>query len=179
VKKADDQLRARFTGIGVVLGIVGLIAFTITDFALYPPVPGAQGPEPPGTTYYAALSSPAPPGIFWIAWAAATFGPAIAGALTDVSCAAGGALVSARWQTRPAPGHRGFQTPLPSRWQLALRVAARFMPPDERKCWLEEADSVLFDLCARQRLEVTRNYLLTAPRVVVIAWSRKLSRQTR
>ena len=61
----------------------------------------------------------------------------------------------------------------------ALRAAARLMPKTAGRRWLAEAESLLFELPAAQRRKALRSYLLSAPRLLALLWTRELSRRAR
>ena len=68
--------------------------------------------------------------------------------------------------------------PEPGR-QPALRAAARLMPKTAGRRWLAEAESLLFEMPAAQRRKALRSYLLSAPRLLTLLWTRELSRRAR
>jgi hypothetical protein len=49
------------------------------------------------------------------------------------------------------------------------------MPPRAGSRWLAEADSYLFEIGPQGRKAATRNYLITAPLVIMAAWARQVS----
>jgi hypothetical protein len=57
-----------------------------------------------------------------------------------------------------------------------MRMISRLMPPEAGKRWLDEADSILFEISLDQQKEITRNYIVTSPRVIATAWINDLSR---
>lgn len=61
----------------------------------------------------------------------------------------------------------------------ALGAIARLMPETARRRWLAEAESLLFEMPTRQRRKALRSYLLSAPRLLVLLWTRELSRHAR
>jgi hypothetical protein len=68
--------------------------------------------------------------------------------------------------------------PAPGR-HPALRAAARLMPTTAGRRWLAEAESLLFEMPAAQRRKALRSYLLSAPRLLALLWTRELSRRAR
>ena len=68
--------------------------------------------------------------------------------------------------------------PTPDR-HPALRATARLMPKTAGRRWLAEAESLLFELPAAQRRKALRSYLLSAPRLLALLWTRELSRRAR
>jgi|SRR5208282_4588582 len=58
-------------------------------------------------------------------------------------------------------------------------VASGLMPRAAGKRWLEEAQSYLFEAPREHRSRTTRNYLLTAPQVIVVSWTYVLARRIR
>jgi hypothetical protein len=69
--------------------------------------------------------------------------------------------------------------PAPAGGPPVLRAVARLMPPSAGRRWLAEAEGLLFELAPERRGRTVRNYLLSAPRLVVIMWASRLSRQAR
>ena len=63
-------------------------------------------------------------------------------------------------------------------WRV-LRMASRLMPRGAGMRWLAEAESYLFEAPPSYRLRATRNYLLTAPRVIVTCWVGVLAKRNR
>jgi hypothetical protein len=51
------------------------------------------------------------------------------------------------------------------------------MPRSVGKRWLGEAESFLFETEPAQRAQVIRNYLQTAPKVIVAGWAAELARR--
>jgi hypothetical protein len=60
-----------------------------------------------------------------------------------------------------------------------LRATARLMPKTAGHRWLAEAESLLFEMPAAQRRKAIRSYLLSAPRLLALLWTRELSRRAR
>jgi len=77
---------------------------------------------------------------------------------------------------RPARRRAGVLGAGPGR---AMRVAARLMPQAVGERWLGEAESFLFEALAEQRAAAVRNYLITAPQMIVAGWAVELGRRTR
>ena len=62
------------------------------------------------------------------------------------------------------------------RWRM-LVMASRLMPRPAGRRWLAEAESLLSEITAAQRGAATRSYLLSAPRLAVMMWARKVQRR--
>jgi hypothetical protein len=60
-----------------------------------------------------------------------------------------------------------------------ILAVARLMPAAAGRRWLAEADSYLFEATPEQRAMARRNYLITAPHVIVDTWARHLARRAR
>lgn len=60
-----------------------------------------------------------------------------------------------------------------------MRVTSGLMPRAAGRRWLAEAESFLFEAPAGHRRRAIRNYLLTAPLVITMGWTRALTRRTR
>jgi len=123
-----------------------------------------------------------PVGIVFLAWPGS--GRILAWSESDAF------LVPARIRRRGgaprqgAPGHglglsaqTGRAPVTTGRW-LALRAAARLMPPAAGRRWLAEAESLLFEMAPARRGKAVRSYLLCAPRLVVMMWLGGLTRRT-
>jgi hypothetical protein len=78
------------------------------------------------------------------------------------------AAAAARTPAPPTPGRHP-----------ALRATARLMPRTAGRRWLAEAESLLFEMPAAQRRKALRSYLLSAPRLLALLWTRELSRRAR
>jgi hypothetical protein len=78
---------------------------------------------------------------------------------------------------RDRPGPVASGSPAVANWNLCL--ISRLMPAQTGRRWLAEADSVLFEIEPQDRPTVTRNYLLTAPRVIAAAWTHTALTSTR
>ena len=57
-----------------------------------------------------------------------------------------------------------------------MRLATWFMPPAIGRRWLAEVQSCLHEASPQQRSRISRNYRLTAPRVIIVAWAVTLPR---
>jgi len=64
------------------------------------------------------------------------------------------------------------------RWRT-LAVVSRLMPRSAGRRWLAEAESLLAELTAARRGAAVRSYLLSAPRLAVMLWARKVLRRAR
>jgi hypothetical protein len=64
------------------------------------------------------------------------------------------------------------------RWHT-LAVVSRLMPASAGRRWLAEADSLLAEVTAARRGAAVRSYLLSAPRLAVLMWTREALRQAR
>jgi hypothetical protein len=62
------------------------------------------------------------------------------------------------------------------RWRM-LVMASRLMPRPAGRRWLAEAESLLSEITAAQRVAATRSYLLSAPRLAVMMWAREVQRR--
>ena len=63
-------------------------------------------------------------------------------------------------------------------WRV-MRVISGLMPRAAGTRWLAEADSFLFEVPPAQRRGALRNYLLTAPQVIVVSWAGHLAQRFR
>jgi hypothetical protein len=63
-------------------------------------------------------------------------------------------------------------------WQ-ALAAVSRLMPASAGRRWLAEAESLLAEVTAAQRDAAVRSYLLSAPRLAVMMWTREALRRAR
>jgi hypothetical protein len=77
-----------------------------------------------------------------------------------------------------AAAGRAPAPPTPDRHPV-LRATARLMPKTAGRRWLAEAESLLFEMPAAQRRKALRSYLLSAPRLLALLWTRELSRRAR
>lgn len=68
---------------------------------------------------------------------------------------------------------------LPAVGRRSMRMASRLMAPAAGKRWLAEADSFLFETPPTQQGKAIRNYLRTAPLVIVVSWASALAHQIR
>jgi hypothetical protein len=59
----------------------------------------------------------------------------------------------------------------------ALTVVSRLMPASAGRRWLAEAESLLAEVPAARRRAAARSYLLSAPRLAVMLWARKILRR--
>ena len=64
------------------------------------------------------------------------------------------------------------------RWPMLVMVS-RLMPWSAGRRWLAEAESLLSEITAARRGAAIRSYLLSAPRLVVMMWARKVLRRAR
>ena len=64
------------------------------------------------------------------------------------------------------------------RWRT-LAVVSRLMPAPAGRRWLAEAQSLLAELPAARRGAAVRSYLLSAPRLAVMMWTRQILRRLR
>jgi hypothetical protein len=94
--------------------------------------------------------------------AGGVFGVVLGGAVgtigTSISLAASGLMATPSWRI--------------------MRVASGLMPRAAGSRWFEEAESFLSEAPAELRRRAIRNYLLTAPQVIVMSWIRALARRT-
>jgi hypothetical protein len=60
-----------------------------------------------------------------------------------------------------------------------LAVVSRLMPRTAGRRWLAEAQSLLAEVTATQRGAAVRSYLLAAPRLAVMMWTRQILRRAR
>jgi hypothetical protein len=74
-----------------------------------------------------------------------------------------------------APGYRREGPQVPA----VMRLATWFMPPAIGRRWLAEVHSCLHEASPQQRPRIRRNYLLTTPRVIAVAWAATLTRGPR
>lgn len=63
-------------------------------------------------------------------------------------------------------------------WRI-MRVASGLMPRAAGRRWLAEAESFLFEAPGGHRRRAIHNYLLTAPPVIAMSWTRAMTRRTR
>jgi hypothetical protein len=61
----------------------------------------------------------------------------------------------------------------------ALAVVSRLMPASAGRRWRAEAESLLAEVTAARRGAVVRSYLLSAPRLAVMMWTREVLRRAR
>jgi hypothetical protein len=100
-----------------------------------------------------------------------------------------GFLVQARGnRKRPKGGPSGLgpdaaagRTPAPPTLgqHPVLRATARLMPKTAGRRWLAEAESLLFEMPAARRRKAIRSYLLSAPGLLALLWTREPSRRAR
>jgi hypothetical protein len=64
------------------------------------------------------------------------------------------------------------------RWRT-LAVVSRLMPASAGRRWLAEAESLLAEVTAARRGAAVRSYLLSAPRLAVMMWTREILRRAR
>jgi hypothetical protein len=64
------------------------------------------------------------------------------------------------------------------RWHMLVMVS-RLMPRAAGRRWLAEAESLLSEITATRRGAAVRSYLLSAPRLVVMMWARKVPQRAR
>jgi hypothetical protein len=126
--------------------------------------------------------------------AAAEIMTVLAAVLTTVVFAAGVAQASAADKSMPGEGRRrslhgllsavlhggaqGQETCVLAAgagWRV-MRAAARLMPPSVGGRWLGEAESFLAEAPAALARDAVRDYLATAPLVIVISWAAAISR---
>jgi hypothetical protein len=74
--------------------------------------------------------------------------------------------------------HTAGQAPAPTPGRPVLRAAARLMPRAAGRRWLAEAESLLFEMPARQRGKAVRSYLRSAPRLALMMWAHRLRSRT-
>jgi hypothetical protein len=60
-----------------------------------------------------------------------------------------------------------------------LAVVSRLMPASAGRRWLAEAESLLAEVTAARRGATVRSYLLSAPRLAVMMWTREVLRRAR
>jgi hypothetical protein len=60
-----------------------------------------------------------------------------------------------------------------------LGAVSRLMPRAAGRRWRAEAESALFEMDPGKRAAAVRNYLWSAPRVLVMSWGREVARRTR
>jgi hypothetical protein len=68
--------------------------------------------------------------------------------------------------------------PAAHRWHMLVMVS-RLMPRSAGRRWLAEAESLLSEITATRRGAAIHSYLLSAPRLVVMMWARKVLRRAR
>lgn len=68
--------------------------------------------------------------------------------------------------------------PATRRWR-ALVMASRLMPRPAGRRWLTEAESLLSEIDAARRGPAIRSYLLSAPRLALMMWTREIQRRAR
>ena len=61
----------------------------------------------------------------------------------------------------------------------ALAVVSRLMPASAGRRWRAEAESLLTEVPAARRGAAVRSYLLSAPRLAVMMWTREVLRRAR
>jgi len=64
------------------------------------------------------------------------------------------------------------------RWR-ALVMMSGLMPREAGRRWLAEAESLLAEVTAARRGAAVRSYLLSAPRLAVMMWTREVLRRAR
>jgi hypothetical protein len=84
-----------------------------------------------------------------------------------------GSGVSARGQDGDGPAGEAVH-----RWRT-LAVVSRLMPRAAGRRWLAEAESLLAEVTAARRGAAVRSYLLSAPRLAAMMWTRQALRLVR